>query len=167
MAIKTPSCYCKKESMINFSFTDFCFPPVGCGVGGRAYARTAEALPQDLSPPVVTATASASIEVKWFPPKKPNGIITNYFVYRYIWCFTRIQCSFCKTWPWTWCSAQLSECWKTSSYQWMLDNMGKTCFSVAGLPSEGFVKRRPVWKLCLNILTAWALLVPKEHSNCD
>ncbi|XP_053139313.1 usherin [Hemicordylus capensis] len=55
---------------------------VGCGAGERAYSRTAEAPPEDLSPPVVTATGSASIEVKWLPPKKPNGIIQNYFVYR-------------------------------------------------------------------------------------
>ncbi|XP_028580478.2 usherin [Podarcis muralis] len=55
---------------------------VGCGVGERAYARTAEAPPKDLSPPVIAATGSASIEVKWSPPRKPNGIIRNYFVYR-------------------------------------------------------------------------------------
>lgn len=60
----------------------FCFHPVGCGVGERAYAQTAEAPPKELSPPVVTATGSTSIEVKWLPPKKSNGIIRNYFVYR-------------------------------------------------------------------------------------
>ncbi|KAM6459617.1 usherin [Liasis olivaceus] len=55
---------------------------VGCGVGERAYATTAEAFPEDLSPPVITAIGPTSIEVKWSPPKKPNGIIRNYFVYR-------------------------------------------------------------------------------------
>nr|XP_056708935.1 usherin [Euleptes europaea] len=55
---------------------------VGCGVGERAYARTFEAPPKELSPPVVTATGSTSIEVKWLPPKKSNGIIRNYFIYR-------------------------------------------------------------------------------------
>ncbi|XP_060102758.1 usherin [Heteronotia binoei] len=55
---------------------------VGCGVGDRAYVQTAEAPPKELSPPVVTATGSTSIEVKWLPPKKSNGIIRNYFIYR-------------------------------------------------------------------------------------
>ncbi|OXB77922.1 UNVERIFIED_CONTAM: hypothetical protein H355_015208, partial [Colinus virginianus] len=54
----------------------------GCGVGGRTYARTAEASPIELNPPTVKAKGSALIEVKWEPPKKPNGIITNYFVHR-------------------------------------------------------------------------------------
>uniref|UniRef100_A0A8B9CDD6 Usherin n=1 Tax=Anser brachyrhynchus TaxID=132585 RepID=A0A8B9CDD6_9AVES len=54
----------------------------GCGVGGRTYSRTAEAPPSGLSPPIVKAMGSALIEVKWAPPKKPNGIITNYFIHR-------------------------------------------------------------------------------------
>ncbi|KAM9016840.1 usherin [Ara ararauna] len=54
----------------------------GCGVGGQTYARTAEAPPRELSPPVIKAMGSAVIEVKWAPPKKPNGIITNYFIHR-------------------------------------------------------------------------------------
>ncbi|KAH0622699.1 hypothetical protein JD844_025228 [Phrynosoma platyrhinos] len=55
---------------------------VGCGVGKWISAVTDEAPPQDLSPPIITATGSASIEVKWSPPKKPNGRIKNYFVDR-------------------------------------------------------------------------------------
>ncbi|XP_042331708.1 LOW QUALITY PROTEIN: usherin [Sceloporus undulatus] len=55
---------------------------VGCGVGKWIYAVTDEAPPQDLSPPIIAATGSTSIEVKWCPPKKPNGKIKNYFVYR-------------------------------------------------------------------------------------
>uniref|UniRef100_A0A8C6NEI0 Usherin n=1 Tax=Melopsittacus undulatus TaxID=13146 RepID=A0A8C6NEI0_MELUD len=43
---------------------------------------TAEAPPRELSPPIVKAMGSALIEVKWAPPKKPNGIITNYFIHR-------------------------------------------------------------------------------------
>uniref|UniRef100_A0A8V0YV93 Usherin n=2 Tax=Gallus gallus TaxID=9031 RepID=A0A8V0YV93_CHICK len=54
----------------------------GCGVGGRTYSRTAEAPPLELSPPTIKAMGSALIEVKWAPPKKPNGIITNYFIHR-------------------------------------------------------------------------------------
>uniref|UniRef100_H3A4S8 Usherin n=1 Tax=Latimeria chalumnae TaxID=7897 RepID=H3A4S8_LATCH len=54
----------------------------GCGVGEGAFIRTTEAPPEDLRAPTVTATGPAVIEVKWSPPKKPNGIITNYFIYR-------------------------------------------------------------------------------------
>ncbi|XP_078412490.1 usherin [Cetorhinus maximus] len=56
--------------------------PDGCGVGKRAYMKTAEAPPQDQQPPALTAVGSAVVEVKWFPPEKPNGIITNYSIYR-------------------------------------------------------------------------------------
>ncbi|XP_055581897.1 usherin [Falco cherrug] len=54
----------------------------GCGVGGLTYSRTAEAPPKDLSPPIVKAMGTALVEVKWAPPRKPNGIITNYFIHR-------------------------------------------------------------------------------------
>ncbi|XP_078086591.1 usherin [Mustelus asterias] len=56
--------------------------PDGCGVGKRAYVKTPEAPPQGQQPPIVTAVDSAVVEVKWFPPEKPNGIITNYSIYR-------------------------------------------------------------------------------------
>ncbi|XP_039192169.1 usherin isoform X7 [Crotalus tigris] len=54
----------------------------GCGVGERVYATTAEDFPEDLSPPIISAIGPTYIAVKWSPPKKPNGIITNYFIYR-------------------------------------------------------------------------------------
>ncbi|XP_039386307.1 usherin [Mauremys reevesii] len=54
----------------------------GCGVGSRTYARTSEAPPKELNLPIVRATGSGVIEVKWFPPRKPNGIIINYFIHR-------------------------------------------------------------------------------------
>ncbi|KAG8518223.1 Usherin, partial [Galemys pyrenaicus] len=54
----------------------------GCGVSDRMFVKTSEAVPMDLDAPVLKALGSACIEVKWMPPKKPNGIITNYFIHR-------------------------------------------------------------------------------------
>ncbi|KAB0344935.1 hypothetical protein FD754_021861, partial [Muntiacus muntjak] len=54
----------------------------GCGVSSRMFAKTAEAAPMDLNSPILKALGSACIEVKWMPPKKPNGVITNYFIHR-------------------------------------------------------------------------------------
>uniref|UniRef100_A0A8C6X579 Usherin n=1 Tax=Naja naja TaxID=35670 RepID=A0A8C6X579_NAJNA len=54
----------------------------GCGVGERVYATTVEAFPEDLSPPIISAIGPRYIYVKWLPPKKSNGIIRNYFIYR-------------------------------------------------------------------------------------
>nr|XP_009291422.1 usherin [Danio rerio] len=56
--------------------------PDGCGVGQGVTVRTPEAAPIAQDPPVTTATGAAVIEVRWSPPHKPNGIITNYFIYR-------------------------------------------------------------------------------------
>ncbi|XP_067901794.1 usherin [Heterodontus francisci] len=56
--------------------------PDGCGVGEHAYKKTMEAPPQEQKPPVITAVGLAVMEVKWLPPEKPNGIVTNYFIYR-------------------------------------------------------------------------------------
>ena len=46
------------------------------------FAKTAEAAPMDLNSPILKALGSACIEVKWMPPKKPNGVIINYFIHR-------------------------------------------------------------------------------------
>ncbi|XP_070624944.1 usherin-like [Bos indicus] len=54
----------------------------GCGVSSRMFAKTAEAAPMDLNSPILKALGSACIEVKWMPPKKPNGVIINYFIHR-------------------------------------------------------------------------------------
>ncbi|XP_059533348.1 usherin [Myotis daubentonii] len=53
-----------------------------CGVGSGTLVRTSEAAPMDLSPPVLRALGSTRIEVMWMPPKKPNGVITHYFIHR-------------------------------------------------------------------------------------
>ncbi|XP_077013931.1 usherin [Tamandua tetradactyla] len=54
----------------------------GCGVSRRMFTKTSEDAPLDLNSPVLQALGSHSIEVKWMPPNKPNGIITNYFIHR-------------------------------------------------------------------------------------
>ncbi|XP_041108645.1 usherin [Polyodon spathula] len=54
----------------------------GCGVGPRAYIKTDEAPPEDIKAPTVTASGSSVIEVRWAPPREPNGVITNYFIHR-------------------------------------------------------------------------------------
>uniref|UniRef100_W5NGL3 Usherin n=1 Tax=Lepisosteus oculatus TaxID=7918 RepID=W5NGL3_LEPOC len=54
----------------------------GCGVGRKAHVRTSEASPEDQDVPIVTASGSSVIEVKWQPPRKPNGVITAYLIHR-------------------------------------------------------------------------------------
>ncbi|XP_058895005.1 usherin [Kogia breviceps] len=53
-----------------------------CGVSSRIFVKTAEDAPMDLNSPVLKALGSACIVVKWTPPKKPNGVIINYFIHR-------------------------------------------------------------------------------------
>ncbi|KAM8817678.1 usherin isoform 1-T1 [Rhynchonycteris naso] len=53
-----------------------------CGVSTKMFVKTLEAAPTDLSPPTLKALGSACIEVTWLPPKKPNGVITSYFIHR-------------------------------------------------------------------------------------
>nr|XP_031294235.1 usherin [Camelus dromedarius]XP_031294237.1 usherin [Camelus dromedarius] len=54
----------------------------GCGVSSRMFVTTSEAAPMDLNSPILKPLGSACIEVKWTPPKKPNGVIINYFIHR-------------------------------------------------------------------------------------
>ncbi|XP_063040160.1 usherin [Engraulis encrasicolus] len=56
--------------------------PEGCGVGQGVYTRTLEAPPEHLDAPVVKATGPKVIEVSWKPPRRPNGLITAYFIHR-------------------------------------------------------------------------------------
>ncbi|TRY59653.1 hypothetical protein DNTS_027396, partial [Danionella cerebrum] len=56
--------------------------PDGCGVGQGVTVQTPEAAPLAQDPPKTTATGADIIMVQWSPPHKPNGIITNYFIYR-------------------------------------------------------------------------------------
>lgn len=55
----------------------------GCGVGEGISVQTSEAVPKALDPPELRATGAAVIEVHWSPPRKPNGLIKAYFLYRY------------------------------------------------------------------------------------
>lgn len=54
----------------------------GCGVGKGVYVCTLETAPEGLQPPEVTAVEPNILEIHWSPPKKPNGLITSYHVYR-------------------------------------------------------------------------------------
>uniref|UniRef100_A0A3B4TAI5 Usherin n=1 Tax=Seriola dumerili TaxID=41447 RepID=A0A3B4TAI5_SERDU len=54
----------------------------GCGVGEGVSVRTLEAAPEGLLPPSVKAAGANVLEIHWSPPKKPNGLITSYHVYR-------------------------------------------------------------------------------------
>ncbi|TDH17235.1 hypothetical protein EPR50_G00006290 [Perca flavescens] len=54
----------------------------GCGVGGGVYVRTLETTPEGLLPPTVKAAGASVLEIRWSPPKKPNGLITSYHIYR-------------------------------------------------------------------------------------
>lgn len=56
---------------------------VCCGVGEGISVQTSEAVPKALDPPELSAAGATVIEVRWSPPRKPNGLITGYFLYRY------------------------------------------------------------------------------------
>ena len=43
---------------------------------------TPEAAPEDISAPTVSVTSSSSIEVSWAAPSQPNGVISQYQVFR-------------------------------------------------------------------------------------
>ncbi|KAG8518191.1 Usherin, partial [Galemys pyrenaicus] len=50
----------------------------GCTASEPQSAQTMEAPPQCMDPPRLQVTGSASIEITWDPPRKPNGQITSY-----------------------------------------------------------------------------------------
>ena len=50
----------------------------GCTDSPDVTARPFEDAPTGLFPPKLTVTSATSIEIKWDPPTKPNGIITSY-----------------------------------------------------------------------------------------
>ncbi|XP_015250616.1 PREDICTED: usherin-like [Cyprinodon variegatus] len=54
----------------------------GCGVGDGVYIHTLEKTPEGLQPPTVKALGPNVSEIQWTPPKKPNGLITSYHIYR-------------------------------------------------------------------------------------
>ncbi|XP_047436500.1 usherin [Mugil cephalus] len=54
----------------------------GCGVGDGVYVQTLETAPEGLLPPTVKAAGASVLEIHWSPPKKPNGLITSYHIYR-------------------------------------------------------------------------------------
>uniref|UniRef100_A0A3P9BUF9 Usherin n=1 Tax=Maylandia zebra TaxID=106582 RepID=A0A3P9BUF9_9CICH len=54
----------------------------GCGVGDGVFVRTLEATPENLLPPKVKGSEANVLEIHWSAPKKPNGLITSYHIYR-------------------------------------------------------------------------------------
>ncbi|XP_021347323.1 usherin-like [Mizuhopecten yessoensis] len=52
----------------------------GCTASDKVTVATAEGKPEDVLPPSVNVLSSASLEVSWSPPVKPNGIISHYTV---------------------------------------------------------------------------------------
>ena len=71
----------------NYSFRIQACTAVGCAISNPAVVQTLEALPVNLSAPILTALvdshhANAGIEVQWSAPIQPNGVIIQYNVYR-------------------------------------------------------------------------------------
>lgn len=56
----------------------------GCGLGQREHARTQEAPPMGQGAPSLVAREWNVVEISWSPPSSPNGIITQYDIYRRI-----------------------------------------------------------------------------------
>ncbi|XP_019935888.2 usherin isoform X2 [Paralichthys olivaceus] len=53
-----------------------------CGVGEAVSVRTLQTAPEGLSPPTIKAAGASVLEIYWLPPKRPNGLITSYYIYR-------------------------------------------------------------------------------------
>lgn len=53
-----------------------------CTLGATVTARTAEALPRNLTAPEVIAVNATALRVTWTPPTHPNGIITHVRLHR-------------------------------------------------------------------------------------
>ncbi len=59
----------------------------GCAISNPTSVRTLEAAPQGLAAPKLRALADVNgahdgVSVTWAPPRRPNGVITNYDLYR-------------------------------------------------------------------------------------
>ena len=54
----------------------------GCTVGDSSSAKTHEAAPDDLDMPSYSVLGPSALEIKWSPPRKPNGIIIYYLLKR-------------------------------------------------------------------------------------
>ncbi|MEQ2269274.1 hypothetical protein XENORESO_002158, partial [Xenotaenia resolanae] len=50
----------------------------GCTESTKVVAVTAQGVPEDVKPPVVTAVSSSSLRVNWSVPSHPNGVIQKY-----------------------------------------------------------------------------------------
>ncbi|KAG9484595.1 hypothetical protein GDO78_010137 [Eleutherodactylus coqui] len=55
-----------------------------CGVSAPTTVVMAEAAPEGLDPPILTAIAPQAIRSTWKALKKPNGVITGYIIHRHL-----------------------------------------------------------------------------------
>lgn len=61
-----------------YNFSLVACTDAGCTTSVSRSAWTMEAPPQDMDPPKLQVTGSASIEITWKPPRHPNGQIRSY-----------------------------------------------------------------------------------------
>lgn len=61
-----------------YNFSLVACTSAGCTTSASRSAWTMEAPPQDMDPPKLQVTGSASIEITWKPPRNPNGQIRSY-----------------------------------------------------------------------------------------
>lgn len=54
----------------------------GCGTGPGINVQTFEAPPLGQLPPSVVATGPSAVDLSWLPPQNPNGVITQYRIFR-------------------------------------------------------------------------------------
>lgn len=54
----------------------------GCGTGPGVDVQTFEAPPLGQLPPSVVATGPSAVDLSWLPPQNPNGVITQYRIFR-------------------------------------------------------------------------------------
>ena len=54
----------------------------GCATGPPVSVRTLETPPENQPEPVLMARSATSVEIRWEPPEHPNGVITQYRIYR-------------------------------------------------------------------------------------
>ncbi|KAK3721655.1 hypothetical protein QZH41_003679 [Actinostola sp. cb2023] len=66
----------------NYTFQVVACTKIGCTEGPAGSVFTLEAAPQGVRPPVLVVTGAREIEASWFEPDVPNGIISQYSLYR-------------------------------------------------------------------------------------
>lgn len=62
-----------REPFTVYSYTVFACTGGGCTASAPGYGKTAEAAPEQVAPPVLTAVSGIAIRADWVEPGKPNG----------------------------------------------------------------------------------------------